>query len=1181
MTFPNTPYSIALFERDRTMVRLLHQSLSNSAIAHTIQTFPSLEDIALSHQQPSFAMLLIDITLLNTPSQLADVRSLAPDVPILVFGALSHYAKMLEAMQYGAHSYLLSDRSDPELVATTIRTALEFPSRTTAEPPAIHAPSNRPTETDVTALERLHRITAAIPGVVYEYRLSAEREQQFLLISRGVEDLYGYSAEAVIADASLLWDRIVLDDMSAVHHSIQRSWETLEPWKCTYRIQCPNAPVRWIHGQATPTQQPDGSVIWCGLLMDVTDRLSAQTALTDAEACNRALVDGLPDLLIRMKADGIYLACKAGDGVQLYKPEQTHAGCSVYDTLPADHAKRRMHFVKQALATQTIQHYQQDIEIQGDRHYEDIRIVPINAEEVLVIVRNMTEQQRATCELQHQKAFLRQIIDAVDCLIYVRDAEGRYLSANRGTANHLGVTPEVLVGKREIDVGQYNPIMFENQLKVNREVMRTEQAIVIADEYLPRYDGSAGWFQTRIAPFYDVYGKVRGIVGVSIDITKRRNLEQALQQRLNQLATINSVTATIRQSLDLDTIFQTAVKLLAQTFQCDRACMFTFNSVEELLTQDSMPHLVEYRESSIISVLEHPIPIPSNLHLRHLLLDDEAIASNDVYRDPLLQEQAELCRQIHLKSMLAVRTSYQGRANGVVALHQCCEYRAWTAEDQELIEAIAAQIGVAIAHARTLAQSQQQRQALAENNQLLAAAQAATEAANQAKSNFMSRMNHELRAPLNVILGYAQLSLKDPELPPDHQDWLQAIIASSHHLLELIHDVLDFSKLEAGAIAFNSQDVDLSALLLMLRQMFQVQAESKHLRLDLEAEPDVPFIIHTDGNKLRQILINLLSNALKFTHQGGIGVRISSQDSDESHCTLCIEVIDTGVGIAPEVQTEVFKPYVQSGPSSGGTGLGLAIIREFLNIMQGTIELESQLGQGSTFRILLPVGVVQPATQNPNEARDRPTNPRVLVVDESNAHSEQLERLLIAAGIDTHLAKTPQDAIARCQSYPPHLLIVVADPVQTNPTWLTKIQAHRHHYPRIVALTHSDQAAIAPYCDRVITTPLHDLDFRQLIRDAASSDRVLTADPPFNHLAVDHSELKALSPQQLSTLPVPWLQTIAAYTVRCDDKPLRQLVSQLPPEHSALRDALLFKIDNFLFEELLRLAEAALEIANC
>jgi PAS domain S-box-containing protein len=1218
MIMHQTQHLIAIAGHDRSTSHQLNQWLLDCSIAHTTESFTSFETVTTSLQNQSFALLLLDIALLETPNQLADLRAIAPTIPILIFGTLSHYPKMLVTLQYGAHG-LLCDRYDAELIEVTIRTALEIPTRVwtsdtapinnmpTISPEAPSTPAFSPNhelnhELNTAGLNRLQAIATTIPGVIYEYRLSTEREQQFLFISGGIEDLYGFSAEAAIADASLLWNRVMPEDVLLLQQSIQQSWETLEPWSCTYRIQQPEAPIQWIYGQAVPTQQSDGSVVWCGVLMDITDRLSTQTALTNVEAQNRALVEGIPDLLIRMNADGIYLDFKNGGGVQLYRPEQTHIGCSVFDALPTAHAEQRMHFVQEALTTQTIQHYQQEIEIRGDRHYEDVRIAPINSDNVLVIVRDITEQYRITSELRRQKVFLYQIIDALDCLVFVRDGDGRFLAANRAAADRLGVSPKDLIGKREIDVGAYNPVTFETYLKVNRHVMRTEQAVVLADECLNHHSGPDDWYQTRIDPFYDEQGTVQGIVGVSVNITKRRNLEQALQHRLNQLATINSVTTTIRQSLDLDTIFQTAVKLLTQTFKSDRAYLFAFNSVEHLFTQESMSYLAEYRASEEILMLDRSVPIHNNPHLRHVLLADNAIASDNVYRDPLLTSQAELCRHINLKSMLAVRTSYQGTANGVVALHQCGEYRTWTTDEKALIEAIAAQIGVAIAHARVLKQTQEQRQELAEKNLALEAAQAATEAANQAKSNFMSRMSHELRTPLNVILGYAQLSLHDPEMPQHHHDGLRAIIASGQHLLGLVHDVLDFSKLEAGAIAFEPQEVSLSDLRLMLQQMFQVQADSKHLRLDFEIDPEVPPIVKTDGNKLRQVLINLLGNALKFTHQGGVGLRISSQDSNAENCTLCIEVMDTGIGIAPAAQTEIFKPFVQAGQSSGGTGLGLAIIREFLNLMQGTIELDSQPGQGSTFRIWLPVSIIRPAKMHSKEVSDRPTHPRILLVTpptiHPEQHPEQLERLLISIGMETHTIHDPAVAIERCQFCPPHLLIVDAGHVLTDPIWVQTIRQQRHHYPTIVALASPDtthRASVGQYCDAVVTTPLHEVDVWQLIHTLDPSDRALAAQPasPHSSTSTDFAPLPShpptegqtqniteLSAQQLSTLPAEWLQSIAEYALRCDDKPMRQMVSELPNDHTLLRDELLFRIDNFLFEEVLSLMEAAIHRAT-
>jgi PAS domain S-box-containing protein len=217
------------------------------------------------------------------------------------------------------------------------------------------------------------------------------------------------------------------------------------------------------------------------------------------------------------------------------------------------------------------------------------------------------------------------------------------------------------------------------------------------------------------------------------------------------------------------------------------------------------------------------------------------------------------------------------------------------------------------------------------------------ESANQAKSIFLTNMSHELRTPLNVILGFTQLMRYDPAFPPSQQKNLHTIHQSGEHLLELINDILEMSKIEAGQATFTETDFDLYQLLATLESMFGVHAQNKGLQLHFECAPDVPQYIRTDERKLRQVLINLLSNAVKFTELGGVTLRVRLGD-DQNLQSLHFEVEDTGVGIAPEEMDQLFEAFIQT--TSGreileGTGLGLPLSQRFVQLMGGVITVES------------------------------------------------------------------------------------------------------------------------------------------------------------------------------------------------------------------------------------------------
>src|SRR5215212_1054459 len=228
--------------------------------------------------------------------------------------------------------------------------------------------------------------------------------------------------------------------------------------------------------------------------------------------------------------------------------------------------------------------------------------------------------------------------------------------------------------------------------------------------------------------------------------------------------------------------------------------------------------------------------------------------------------------------------------------------------------------------------------------------------ANRAKSVFLANMSHEIRTPMNAILGFSQLMLRDQDLTPRQCQYLGTINRSGEHLLALINDVLEMSKIEAGRTTLNPSTFDLPALLKDLEMMFRVRTDEKKLSFTVEMIGDVPRYIVTDINKLRQVFINVIGNAVKFTEQGGIGVRVRADRESAAEPQLCVEIEDTGPGISAEDQEKLFRHFEQTktGQQAGtGTGLGLAISREFVYLMGGAITVRSQVGKGSIFEIQL------------------------------------------------------------------------------------------------------------------------------------------------------------------------------------------------------------------------------------
>jgi signal transduction histidine kinase/CheY-like chemotaxis protein len=285
------------------------------------------------------------------------------------------------------------------------------------------------------------------------------------------------------------------------------------------------------------------------------------------------------------------------------------------------------------------------------------------------------------------------------------------------------------------------------------------------------------------------------------------------------------------------------------------------------------------------------------------------------------------------------------------------------------------------------------------------------EAANRAKSVFLANMSHELRTPLNAIIGFSDLLRNDASVSSDHRRTLGIISRSGDQLLAVLNDVLDMARIEAGKSAVVLTPFDLRVAMREIAELMRQRAEAKGLTLALEAgKGGLPAAIVADEGKLRQVVLNLVANAIKFTTTGGVTLRGACRLSDDPlRQVLVIEVVDTGPGIAVEDQQRIFEPFVQLDQKgeNRGTGLGLAITRQFVELMGGTLRLESEPGKGSTFRVEISVGTAAASA---------------LIVEDQPENSHLLTTLLEQAGFQVRVAVDGTEGVEAFQSWKPHFI---------------------------------------------------------------------------------------------------------------------------------------------------------------
>ncbi|KYC43055.1 histidine kinase [Scytonema hofmannii PCC 7110] len=502
----------------------------------------------------------------------------------------------------------------------------------------------------------------------------------------------------------------------------------------------------------------------------------------------------------------------------------------------------------------------------------------------------------------------------------------------------------------------------------------------------------------------------------------------------------------------------------------------------------------------------------------------------------------------------------------------------------------------------------------------LEAAAKQAEVANRAKSQFLAKMSHELRTPLNAILGFTQIMIRENTLPSQHLKNLEIINRSGEHLLALINDVLEMSKIEAGKVTLNEHRFDLHWVIESIKEMLQLKASAKGLKLVFEGLSDVPRYVVADEGKLRQVLINLLENAIKFTQNGNVtlhvrlGTRNWGQETGDkgevsesdlqstiqnpkstiqNPQSLIFEIRDTGYGIATDELQTIFDPFVQASTgrqSMEGTGLGLPISQQFVRLMGGDILVTSIPGEGSIFRFNIRVSLPQKTDLLESSKPKRvitlqPNQPqyRILVVEDVEENRLLLVRLLESVGFEVRSAVNGVEAVAVWQQWQPHLICMdMLMPVMDGYEATKRIKATlKGQATVIIALTahafsEERSMVLEAGCDDFIPKPLREEILFEKIAIYLGVKYIYAEENQLNSHQLLSQPLH-LAQDALKVMPLEWVKRLHWAAMAVDDVIVLNLIQEIPEEHSSLAQTLSRLVESFRLDIIANVTPAYVE----
>jgi PAS domain S-box-containing protein len=668
------------------------------------------------------------------------------------------------------------------------------------------------------------------------------------------------------------------------------------------------------------------------------------------------------------------------------------------------------------------------------------------------------ELQAAAERLQQSERFLDSVIENLPAMVFVKDADDlRFVRFNRAGERLLGHSREELIGKSDYDLFPKEQADFF--VAKDRAVLGGQEVVEIAEEPLSTKNGLR-YLHTRKIPILGGDGKPVYLLGIAEDITERKAAEQQrislLQEQAareqaeksaDQLRILTEVGAALNESLNLKSRLESFAQIVTSNF--GDWCEIVLADVAEEKLQESVIYHRDpaKREFANQFRVAHEIAWESPVGPAHVLRTGKPefhpVMADSYSTASLPAYVREAYSRLQVHSSIIVPLQIYGRTIGSLSIGNAETKRRFTELDLSLAMDFAKRAAFAIENSRLFNQAQE---------------------ASQAKSAFLANMSHEIRTPLGAMLGFAEL-LGDDRLSERQHEYLNTLLRNGQQLLRIVDEILDLAKVESELIQIENLEFSPGDLIGEVVSLLQLQAVTKGISLNVAALEQLPARVMSDPTRLRQILLNVIGNAVKFTARGSVEIEVSMHErsTQPNRAVLEIAVQDSGIGIGPGQGERLFQAFMQADNSTtrkfGGTGLGLFLSRRLARLMGGDVVLaDSQPVQGSKFVVTVTVEVKESLARLQNGTEAAPvTEPahksKILVVDDAPDNRMLIELLISRLGYSADVAAGGQEAVAKALACAYDLILMdVQMPEMDGFEAVSRLRAKNYSGP-IVALT--------------------------------------------------------------------------------------------------------------------------------